>query len=98
MPDLPIALINGASAVGFVLGLGWMLALGWLATRGEVTRTTALYTLRIADLEHERDEWRSAAQIAERQIETVLDNQAGMRTQMTTITAFIESLPKDGQS
>ncbi len=95
MSDLPVALINGASAVGFVVGLGWMLALGWLATRGEVTRTTAVYTTRTADPEHERDEWRQAALASKAQVDTLLPALATVRQGQQTILAFIEALPKD---
>ena len=95
MSDLPLAaLLNGVSVVGFVAGLGWMLAKGWLSTGAEVTRTIALYTLRIADLEQERDEWKTAAQASKAQVDTLLPALDAIRQGQQVVTAFIEALPK----
>ena len=95
MSDLPVTLLDGFGTVALVVLVGWSVFSGRVVPRSTLDFTRALYETRIASLEHELDEWRDTARIAEQQIETVLTNQGALRTQMTTITAFIEALPKD---
>lgn len=94
--DLPVSLLDGFGTVAVVVLIGWTVLTGRVVPRSTLDFTRAVYETRLASIEHERDEWRASAKIAEQQIETVLDNQAAMRVQMTTITAFIEAMPKDG--
>lgn len=93
---LPTTLIDGFGTVFVVVVAGWAVISGRLVPRSTLEFTRALYETRLASVEHEKDEWKSAAQTRQAQLDTLMPALSALREGQQTILAFIEAMPKDG--
>lgn len=100
MDQALVGLLNGGGVVGVVLLVGWLNATGRLITRREVDRRDADHAREMADISHDRDEWRTAHRISETARQVAADQVEELLEHARTTDKFIRSLPypNDGRT
>ena len=85
---VPTSVLNGVGVVGLVLIFFWLLATGRLVTRREVDQ-----------IEHDRDEWRTAHRISEQaRLEEREHNAALVHDIAEPVKGFLEGFRKATRS
>jgi hypothetical protein len=97
MDQTLVGVLNGVGVVGVVLFGGWLVASGRLVTRREIDRMVDDHVREIADVSHDRDEWRAAHRISETARQVAADQVDELLEHARTTDRFIRSLPYPDQ-
>lgn len=98
MDGIPLGSLTPIGALCLVLALPYLqLARGKLHPQSTIDRMTVDHAREMADISHDRDEWRTAHRISETARQVAADQVAELLEHARTTDAFIRALPHPNQ-
>jgi hypothetical protein len=95
---IPLGSLTPIGALCLVLALPYLqLARGKLHPQSTIDRMTADHAREMADISHDRDEWRAAHRISETARQVAADQVDELLEHARTTDAFIRALPNPSQ-
>jgi len=98
MDAIPIGIATPLGAICIVLALPYLqMARGKLHPQSTIDRMVDDHVREVADIAHDRDEWRAAHRISETARQVAADQVAELLEHARTTDKFIRSLPYPGE-